>query len=92
MITEKMKNHLADINGKKDERKVDLINERGQDAITSDEGQGRLRKSVHTIIKHMEKLRPEIADEPDIIEMKEFFNIYESIKAEVKAELGLSEV
>lgn len=92
MITEKMKNHLADINGKKDERKVDLINERGKEAITPEEEKARLRKAVYTLVSYMERLHPEIADEPAIVELKDYFGIYEDIKREVKAELGLSEV
>ena len=75
---------LVQKNELSDDLKTDLINALGGKEITPEEEKARLRKAVHTLIAYMEKLHPEIGNEPDIIQLKEYFELYEGIKSTVK--------
>lgn len=86
--TDKLKNFLAGVNGVEEKRRVDLVNERGKRAIRPEEELARLRKAVYTLTCCMELLHPEIADKKEIVEMKEYFSLYEGIKREVSEEFS----
>lgn len=89
MLENIIKNELAKANGLTEKRRIDLINEKGKKAITPEEEKARLRKAVYTLVTLMESLHPELASNPAIVEMKEYYSTYEQIKKDVKEEIGI---
>ena len=84
-----LKNALAKANGLERKRRTDIINERGRRAITPEEEKARLRKAVYTLVTLMESMHPELSSDPAVVELKEYYGIYEQIKKDVKEEIGI---
>ena len=84
-----MKNELARANGKLRERYIQRVKEEGKQFIRTEEENARLRKAVYMLMMYMQKNHPEIVNEAPFAEMVEYFEGFESIKDEVRSELGM---
>ena len=85
----KRHNELAKANGKIAERRTDLINKHGKKAITPEEESARARKAIHLLLTLIAEEHPHIKGLPAYKEALEWFETFESIKAEIDTELGI---
>ena len=90
MISDNKKDFLSVNNGLAPKRYIDSVNERGKQKYTPEEENARLRKAVKLLADLMAINHPEIGNMPEYQELIEYYNDFESIKAEAKARLNIN--